>query len=207
MPLRESESSAGPLRLLVRRCGSVGAGLGVYDPENRPEIRRRRASLILAHAFERYHQHEARASIGLAGIARPTDVLESYRSRIAHHQRAVNKRVKWSFGVLAGLFALAVLLFEIFEKFFHANIKLLGSYICVLCAIGVLAWYASWRRWSEIAEDYRAVAEMLRVQWAWWSAGLTARADREHLQGADQHLAPVRDCAKTVISWILLRAG
>src|SRR5205807_10252492 len=49
--------------------------------------------------------------------------------------------------------------------------------------------------------------EMLRVQRAWWSAGLSARVDREHLQGADQNLAPVRDCAKTIISWILLRNG
>src|SRR3984893_12943403 len=61
--------------------------------------------------------------------------------------------------------------------------------------------------WEAVAEDYRAVAEILRVQRAWWSAGLNARVDREHLQGVDQDLAPIRDCAKTIIAWSLLRHG
>src|ERR1700730_17068815 len=59
--------------------------------------------------------------------------------------------------------------------------------------------------WEAVAEDYRAVAEMRRVQRAWWSAGLPERVDREHLQGVDQDLAPIRDCAKMIIAWILLR--
>src|SRR3954452_15112061 len=46
---------------------------------------------------------------------------------------------------------------------------------------------------------------MLRVQRMWWSAGLRARVDHEHLQGADPDLAPVRDCATAVVGWIGLR--
>jgi hypothetical protein len=48
---------------------------------------------------------------------------------------------------------------------------------------------------------------MLRVQRTWWFAGLSARVDWEHLQGADHDLAPVREGAKAVIAWVLLRSG
>lgn len=73
--------------------------------------------------------------------------------------------------------------------------------------IGFTVLLGRWMRWNSVAEDYRAVTEILRVQRAWLSVGLTARVDREHLQGVDQDLAPIRDCAKTIIAWILLRRG
>ena len=34
------------------------------------------------------------------------------------------------------------------------------------------------RSWPAIAEDYRLIAEALRVQIVWWGIGLTARRDR-----------------------------
>jgi hypothetical protein len=61
--------------------------------------------------------------------------------------------------------------------------------------------------WEAVAEDYRAVAEILRVQRAWLYAGLEERADRIHLQGVHYDLAPIRDCCKSIIGWLLLRHG
>ena len=72
---------------------------------------------------------------------------------------------------------------------------------------GLLALVETSNLLQAVAEDYRAVAEILRVQRAWCAAGLAARVDREHLQGVDQDLAPIRDCAKTIIAWIFLRRG
>ena len=46
---------------------------------------------------------------------------------------------------------------------------------------------------------------MMRVQHAWWSAGLQDRVDREHLQGVDRELSRIRDGATGVIAWLLVR--
>src|SRR5260221_12984329 len=90
---------------------------------------------------------------------------------------------------------------------FHDSALLLGSYLVILAGIGSMALRGRWLLGEAVAEAYRAVAESLRVQCAWWSAGLTARVDREHLQGVDQDLAPIRDCTRMIIAWILLRHG
>jgi nicotinamide riboside transporter PnuC len=202
---REPRAPAGPLRALTSRLAKIESAIRARDLEECIAARRLRASLALPQAFERYHREEAAASLEVADIQRPADWLESYRLRISGLQRAVNERVRKDFNWLAWLFVLAVLLFEIFEKFSRSSSVLLGLYLLVLCLIGFFAWFAWSRQLNEVAEDYRAVAEMLRVQRAWWSAGLCTRVDREHLQGADQNLAPIRDCAKTIISWLLLR--
>jgi hypothetical protein len=115
--------------------------------------------------------------------------------------------VRRDFYWLASVFLPAVILFGTFAKLFHDNAWLLGSYLLVLGGIGLKALRGRWMLWEAAAEDYRAVAEILRVQRARWSAGLTARVDREHMQGVDQDLAPIRDCAKMIIGWILLRHG
>ena len=134
-------------------------------------------------------------------------VLNLARHEISLRQRKINSDAKQEFVILAFLFVLAVSVFEIFTKFFHESVLLLGFYLGIVAYIGTSALYKRWMLWEAVAEDYRAVAEMLRVQRAWLSAGLIARVDREHLQGVDQDLAPIRDCAKTIIAWILLRHG
>ena len=193
--------------MMVRQCAN--------DPWNRAELRRLRASLAVATGFERYHR-EARQAIGSAAVAMPVDLspvaqvpnaLNLARQEISSRQRKVNSHVKRDFYWLAILFVLAVTSFEIFANFFHDSAWWLGFYLLALAGIGVRALRGRWVLREAVAEDYRAVAEMLRVQSAWLSAGLINRVDREHLQGVDQDLAPIRDCAKTIIAWILLRHG
>jgi uncharacterized protein with PQ loop repeat len=210
---REHETYAGPLRRLSRTLRAVAARLGGNDLESGAALRRLRASLAVARGFERFHRERphtagaADAAVDLSPISSVPEALNSARSLISSRQREVNSYVRRDFYWLASLFLLAVILFETYAKLFHDNAWLLGSYLLVLGGIGLRALRGRWMLWEAVAEDYRAVAEILRVQRAWWSAGLTARVDREHLQGVDQDLAPIRDCAKMIIGWILLRHG
>jgi hypothetical protein len=212
---QEDEAYVGPLRKLTAALRTMGARACGNVLENRAESRRLRASLAVATGFERYHREGSQA-FGLANAAIPTDlspiahvpnVLNSVRQEISSRQRKVNSRVKRDFYWLAILFVLAVITFEMFAHFFHEDAWWLGFYLLVLAWIGFRALRGRWMLREAVAEDYRAVAEILRVQHAWLSAGLTRRVDREHLQGVDQDLAPIRDCAKTIIAWILLRHG
>jgi hypothetical protein len=200
---REHQASVGPLQTRIVGLSGPAAETGVPKLENAAQARWLSRSLVLARAFERYQHGDAAAEIEL-DIARPADVLESYRLDISKRQQAVNADVRGGFYWLARLFVLAVILLEIFTKFFHHSGVLL-LYLLVLAAIAFIALRARWKRLSQVAEDYRTVAEILRVQRAWWSAGLIARLDRERLQGSDQDLASIRDCVKTIVVWTLLR--
>jgi hypothetical protein len=207
---REHATYVGPLSTLANALAGLHS-----DVERRMQARRLRASLAVARGFERYNR-EASRSLALMNdkavadaspIAHAANAVNAARSKFSARQRKVNSYVKFGFHALAILFVLAVSIFEISTPLFHEDPYLLGLYLVVLGTIGIMALVERWKLWEAVAEDYRAVAEMLRVQRAWWSAGLTERVDREHLQGVDQDLSPIRDCAKTIIAWISLRHG
>jgi hypothetical protein len=106
---------------------------------------------------------------------------------------------------LVSWFLLAVLAFEIFAKFMHDKPLALSAYIVILlCVIGIY-FYAELREMQAAAEDRRAVREVLRVQGAWWQAGLPDRADHHYLPGGDDDLLRVRDAARNVILWAELK--
>ncbi len=207
---REHEPYRGPLRRLA-----AAVSMGASDPGSGVELRRLRASLVLARGFDRFNGEVAQAadhadaakSVDVSPIANVPDALNSARARISARQREANSQVRGDFKWLAWLFVVAVVMLEIYAKLFHDNAWLLLLYLFVIGVIGMRALRARWELREAVAEDYRAVAEILRVQSAWWWAGLDERVDREHLQGVDQDLAPIRDCAKTIIGWILLRHG
>jgi hypothetical protein len=211
--VREHETYTGPLRRLTNGWRAMASHLGGDDPESRAASRQLRASLAVARGFERYHSgapqtaSSVEAAVNLSPIANVLDALNGVREKISSRQHKVSAAARRDFKWLAFMFVVAVTIFEIFAKFFHESSLWLGLYLIVLFSIGFKAWRAHSTRRGAVAEDYRAVAEILRVQRAWWSAGLTARVDRQHLQGVDQDLAPVRDCARTIIAWILLRHG
>jgi len=194
----EPEAHAGPLRWIVNWFDARIARSGGGSPIPK-------GSLVLASAFDRYHRElGSGTSIDLASHALPTDELDSAGSAISARQGKINAQVKRLINLMAAMFLAAVLFFEIFGDLFNENWVPLGIYLFFLAAIGGCVWYTRYRVLESVAEDYRAVAEILRVQRAWWSAGLRFRADREHLQGVHHDLAPIRDCAKTIIGWIEL---
>jgi hypothetical protein len=200
----EQPADLGPLARLGRFLQVPGAAKD-------PELRRLGASLVLAAAFERYHREaeflEPCNSVDFVGAKRVTDELESARAIISGRQRKINERVKNIFQFLAFSFVAAVLLFEMFASLSHEGFWLLTGYMFILCLIGACVLISRHHLWEAVAEDYRAVAEILRVQRAWLCAGLDERADRIHLQGVHYDLAPIRDCCKSIIGWLLLRHG
>ena len=213
----ERESYVGPLRTMSKawRTTLAGPAAAAEAVAKRAQARQLRASLPAARGINRYNKTKwrdtadagAAVAADLSVVANVPDALNAERVQISALQRTVNEHAKLSFWMLAGLFVAAVLVFEIFAKFLHDSWVMLAIYLVVLAAIGILVFLESSNLAQAVAEDYRAVAEMLRVQRAWCAAGLEARVDREHLQGVDHDLAPIRDCAKTIIAWILLRRG
>jgi hypothetical protein len=214
--VQEHEAYVGPLRKLTNAWRALAGGAASAERSaRRAEARRLRASLPVARGINRYNSTSRRPAgtaatavvADISAVASIPNALNQERVQISSLQRAVNEHAKRSFRRLAYLFVAAVFVYEIFAKFFHDSPIVLGIYLLVLAFIGRLALIERFKLSQAVAEDYRAVAEILRVQRAWCSAGLDARADREHLQGVDQDLAPIRDCAKTIIAWIILRHG
>jgi hypothetical protein len=213
---QEDETYIGPLRKCMNALRDERFRLpGIASSAYLVEARRLRASLKTARGFDRYNAAKTRKA-GQANVAVAVDLtpienvpiaLNAERAQISSLQRKVNNYAKVGVDSLAVLFVVAVLIYEIFAKFFHDSWVGLGIYLFFLASIVGLALGERAMRWEAVAEDYRAVAEMLRVQRAWYSAGLKARVDREHLQGVDQDLAPIRICATTIIAWIFLRHG
>jgi hypothetical protein len=150
------------------------------------------------------------ASEQRADISAVSDIvaeIEECRRITSKHQGGSNATSRWVFKVLAILFVSAIGSFEIFAKFFPKESLFLFFYILVLLAIASFVIWARIARLQPVSEDYRAVSEMLRVQRAWWAAGARSRVDWQHLQGADRDLARVRDAAKSIIAWLLVRRG
>jgi hypothetical protein len=179
-----------------------------------PDTLHMRASLSAARGFDRFNLEKARKTgrqnpvvADLSLIDHVPNALNLERAQIAERQRAINKHARNAFRMLAWLFVLAVLTYELFAKFFHDNWIPLTVYMGWFVLIVLVVFWEHMKLWEAVAEDYRAVVEMLRVQRAWFSAGLTERVDREHLQGVDPDLARIRDNARTLIAWIMLRGG
>jgi len=145
----------------------------------------------------------------LAGWPReecPAGVVKGIRDA-QREVRSRNSRLSAaSFRLLGALFVLAVLAFETFVKFFHHDWRGLLPYALLFVLIISLYRWAQYRRWQPDKEDSRAVAELLRVQYAWWRAGIGLRVDHIHLQGADKDLARVREAARSAIVWARLVA-
>lgn len=126
-------------------------------------------------------------------LRKPTnDAAEKYR-----------RRVYW----LLGCFVAAVLAFEAFEKIAPDSAFVLAMYLVVLIAAVLIYWDAERRHLQPIAEDRRAIREALRVQAAWWQAGLDDRVDFVHLKGVDQDLARVREAIRNVVAYASLAGG
>lgn len=105
---------------------------------------------------------------------------------------------------LVGYFVLAVLVIETFAKFSPENPYVLAGYLIALGLAVVSYLRAGSKDLQPTAEDRRAICEALRVQAAWWLAGLDDRVDFVHLKGVDQDLARVREAIGNVVAYALI---
>ncbi|MEI9996700.1 MAG: hypothetical protein WDM91_19030 [Rhizomicrobium sp.] len=168
-------------------------------------------SLPLAGQIEEFNRRTIAAERALGrtpaaprfGAQDARTILECQQRGLSELQGAANRRLRRSVWALALLSAVAVLCFELFSA--RGGIPLLHWFVVLYVAFGTAAlavyWVARLNNWQPIAEEYRAVAEVLRVQQAWWDAGLaTARADRFYLEGVRGPLTLVREAVRAAIS-------
>ncbi len=137
----------------------------------------------------------------------PSARLSELMHALSTIQMDMNGKLKWTFWALACLFCIAFFMFE-------AQIDLnerwgVFGYIGAL-VLGIAIYKFAWaRRWQPFAQDYRAVAEALRVQIAWWNCGLVGprhRVDRFYLRGATGSLGLVRAAIRHMIDAAALRS-
>jgi len=134
----------------------------------------------------------------------PVGVLSDITDALRMSAAQAEKRSRSVFRTITWLFLLAILSFEIYTKFYPHEPGWLIVYAVFFSTIIGLYLFARSRRWQAIGEDRRAVREILRIQLAWWRAGLSNRVDFVHLQGADHDLGRVRDVARSAIVWACL---
>ena len=120
----------------------------------------------------------------------PVGAAERIRGTLSDVQVNSKKRVRTA-AIFLGLFAwLSILCLEIDLEVHgalgiseYAGIALPSLYVILVLLIAAVLYLVHRQVWDAIAEDYRMVAEALRVQIAWWQFGLIARKD-----WVDQHM-------------------
>ena len=169
-----------------------------------------RTELITCAAIDAYNRRVGAPMLPTWPLAEPSadQLLAAFRASLSHVQQGKQAAWRRSVQALAALFVAAVLLLETFAKF---GVGWAAPGYAALVLVGILLFgAASHRRWQNIHEDYRAVNEVLRIQRAWWAAGIwgaAASTQRACLQGATGALLGVRRGTTAMLAWIRLAAA
>jgi hypothetical protein len=208
-----------PLRAVTLRRPTTDAG-EAGAPGTTRWLRRRDLvdGLELATAIERLNAHLVGLSArewqrvgitpGRPETADPAAQLDYLRRGVATIQQGFIRRHRWVVPVIAVLFVAGAFFLELHIEFddgrslqIYAD-RSLQIYAAILALIFTLFSIARIYRWQRYAEDYRAVAEALRVQIGWWDAGLTGlahRVERSFLVGAAGALGLVRTAVRHLV--------
>lgn len=113
----------------------------------------------------------------------PLAAAERLRGTLSDIQRDRKRRVGQTVTRLALIAGLSIALLKLYAELFEKGWgKLLqpvpAIYVALIVTALLLYRKAVGKFWPAVAEDYRLVAEALRVQMVWWRIGLTARRDR-----------------------------
>src|SRR5262249_34839955 len=134
-------------------------------------------------------------------LRRVRAVLSSVQAK---EKDRLTRAARW----LAVLFVAAIFALEIHIEFHYQ--PAIFAYVLLFTSILVIHAYARWRRYQQHSEDYRALSEALRVQLAWWDAGLTGpenRVDRIYLGATGGSLGRVRTALRHLIDAVSLMVG
>src|SRR5262249_2534252 len=101
-----------------------------------------------------------------------TSALTQIRLALSVLQGSKKQALTRAIKLLALLFVCGVAAMEVHLQF-EGNWPLF-AYLALLALIPIVFIIARERALQQYSEDYRAVAEAIRVQLAWWDAGLTA---------------------------------
>jgi hypothetical protein len=112
----------------------------------------------------------------------PIAAAERIRGTLSDVQVAHKKRIQASVVRLGLLAWLSIAVFELYTErptwpdWLHNHLYFLPLlYVLIVIVAIVRLWRARRHSWASVTEDYRMVAEAMRVQIAWWQFGLTAR--------------------------------
>jgi hypothetical protein len=185
--------------------------------------RRERGALATAYAFQRMHSRrlgwrrlcpcrppappplfDAQHPAEFLAEARDGNATTKRLSAISRQQTAAAYRTRSALRVSALLFLLAIACYEASTEVFHRQFWL-WLYLILLLGIAGIAGLVRLFRVQLLAEDFRGLKEMMRVQIIWWSAGIDRMVDRVHLRTVDTDLRLVREAAATIANWAVLR--
>lgn len=166
--------------------------------------RKLQRSLRLAASVERFNRRALkmtrREAPATTQASNATAVLRRIRSKVAAIQRREIGYVRLVTIFLAAVFVAAVSSWELFAEHEEAW-PWLFAYVLLVCSAVVAYLTARLKLWQPIAQDYRAVAEAVRVQIAWWEAGLIGPqflVDDHYLARARGSLSLVRQAVRTL---------
>ena len=132
-----------------------------------------------------------------------SSLLRRFRAALAAIQGNDKLNLKVTAATLSLLFVIAVTVLVIGSEFR----MFLVLYLFILLVSLLVFGFARVRRWQQYTEDYRGLAEALRVQLAWWDQGFVTakdRVDRIYLFGAFGSLGLVRAAIRHLIDVALL---
>lgn len=163
--------------------------------------------LSLADGIDRFNRLAVSISVGEAApiASDAAQYLRHIRSLVSRIQGRNAERTRRAAFGLSCLFVMAVTAWEFFVEHDHVSGGKAGIAFYVFFIAAAILLYLVARRllWQPFAEDYRAVAEALRVQIAWWEAGLEGaehRVDNYYLDRALGSLGLVRAAVRAMIN-------
>ena len=129
--------------------------------------------------------------------------LRRIRRAVSNIQSANKHLLRLTIVGFAILFVVAIFCLELYIEYKIS----IGCYILAFAAILLIYFLARWTRLQQHAEDYRSVAEALRVQLVWWDAGMIGRRYQVavyFLLGTAGSLALVRAAIRHIVDAALL---
>jgi hypothetical protein len=203
-----------PWRVVYENPCGLGAAedAGVQEPGEKPpsqseHLHESQRLLRIAGDYVRAGKSDAKADAPLSAWPRGDDAATALRT-IWHTLRdatnGAGDRYRRVVYALIGAFLLTVLSWESFAEFTPTKPYMLTTYLVMLVITMIGYVFAARLELQPIAEDRRAIHETLRIQAAWWNAGLADRVDHVYLEGADHDLARVREAARNVVAYALL---
>jgi hypothetical protein len=158
-----------------------------------------------------------RANPGAPQKWSPLAVADRFRGTLSDVQIAHKIGVRFAAQRLGVLAWIAVALLEFYLEthnhaagWFYYGTWLPVLYVISMLLIVVQLWFVRRGAWPAVAEDYRMVAEALRVQMAWWQCGLIERRDRidqRILRYDTGEFQLVRQSLATLLNTIMFRHG
>ena len=172
----------------------AGADRDVLIRDGRPFLRRAASSSRVFRVVETFNRRAATVAISKPpswdrSIATdpaepcrwsPIAAADCLRRTLSDVQVVHKRKVRLAVFALAGLAWFSILLLELYLELHDWSVVPLlpPFYVVTVAAMIALLWVARHRAWAAVAEDYRMVAEALRVQIAWWHFGLIRRHER-----------------------------